>query len=82
MKPLAGKFYESSMKKPDALLRWLAADSRIHSIPVIMNTIDQAEQNVSAVKHSLSEEDRELLQTLFSYNSRRFCCKKQKENST
>ncbi len=73
MKPLAGKFYEKTTKKPDALLRWLAADKRIHTFPVIMSTIDQVEQNVAAVKQSLSEEDRELLQTMVSYNSRRFC---------
>ena len=73
MKPLAGKFYEKTAKKPDALLRWLAADERIHTFPVIMNTIDQVEQNVAAVKQSFSEEDRGLLQTMVSYNSQRFC---------
>ncbi|UCG27173.1 MAG: aldo/keto reductase [Bacteroidales bacterium] len=73
MKPLAGRFYENTVKKPDALLRWLAADERIHTFPVIMNTIEQVEQNVAAVKQSLSEEDRELLRTMVSYNSRNFC---------
>ena len=38
-----------------------------------MNTIDQVEQNVAAVKQSLSEEDRGLLQTMVAYNSTRFC---------
>jgi predicted aldo/keto reductase-like oxidoreductase len=34
---------------------------------------DQVEQNVVAVKQSLSEEDREVLQTMISCNSQRFC---------
>jgi len=73
MKPLAGKFYETTTNKPDALLRWLTADNRIHTIPVIMETVEQVEQNVAAVKQSLSEKDRELLQAMVYYNSPRFC---------
>jgi aryl-alcohol dehydrogenase-like predicted oxidoreductase len=34
MKPLAGKFYEKTAKNPDAMLRWLAADHRIHTSSV------------------------------------------------
>ena len=73
MKPLAGKFYEETTKRPDPILRWLAADIRIHTIPVIMKTIEQIEQNVSAIKTPFTEQDRKILQTLFAYNSSRFC---------
>lgn len=73
MKPLAGKFFEMTTHQPDSMLRWLAADSRIHTIPVIMNTIDQVEQNVAAVKTPLTTSDRKILQTMFAHNSSRFC---------
>jgi predicted aldo/keto reductase-like oxidoreductase len=73
MKPLAGKFYEKTAKKPDAMLRWLAADHRVHTIPVIMTSIDQVEQNAAALKSPLTQEDCNTLQTLFSYNASRFC---------
>ncbi len=73
MKPLAGKFYEKTTNTPDALLRWLAADSRIHSIPVNMNTVEQVENNVVAIQQPLSEDDRQILRTTYAYNSRRFC---------
>jgi len=73
MKPLAGRFYEVSASKPDALLRWLAADSRIHTIPVIMQTVEQVEQNVAALKQPFSNEDLNTLQSLFAFTSARFC---------
>lgn len=73
MKPLAGKFYEKTTSKPDALLRWLVEDNRIHSIPVIMTKPDQVDQNVAAVKQKLSKDDRNNLQSMYSYNSQRFC---------
>lgn len=73
MKPLAGKFYEKTTRKPDALLRWLAQDDRIHTIPVIMTKPDQVDQNAAAIKQKLSEEDRIKLKSMYSYNSRRFC---------
>ncbi len=73
MKPLAGKFYEATGQKPDALLRWLAADERIHTIPVIMTTTEQVEGNTAAIKFSLSEADRQKLQALYPFNSPRFC---------
>jgi predicted aldo/keto reductase-like oxidoreductase len=73
MKPLAGKFYENTTSQPGPLLRWLASDNRIHTIPVIMNTIEQVEQNVAAIKQSITVEDHKILKTMFSYNSQRFC---------
>jgi predicted aldo/keto reductase-like oxidoreductase len=73
MKPLAGKFYEPAAEKPGPMLRWLAADQRIHTIPVIMTHIDQVEQNAAAIKSPLTLEDRSTLQTMFSYNASRFC---------
>jgi len=73
MKPLAGKFYQRTINKPDPLLRWLADDTRIHTIPVIMNTIEQVDQNVAAVKLPISQEDLDVLQTLYVYNSQRYC---------
>jgi len=73
MKPLAGRFYEQTANKPDALIRWLAADQRISTIPVIMTTTEQVEQNAAAVEQPLSEEDNETLRVLTAYNSERFC---------
>jgi uncharacterized protein len=73
MKPLAGKFLNGTTNKPDPLIRWLAADKRIHTIPVMMNSIEQLEQNAAALQRPFSEEDREILKNLYSYNSSRFC---------
>lgn len=73
MKPLAGRFYEKTTDKPDALIRWLAADSRVHSIPVGMTTVEQVEQNVMALQHPLSDEDRNVLKAQVAYTSPRFC---------
>jgi uncharacterized protein len=73
MKPLAGKFFENDLKTPASMLRWLAADYRMHSIPVNMTNISQVEQNVTSIKTALTREDQNILQTMFSYNSSRFC---------
>jgi predicted aldo/keto reductase-like oxidoreductase len=73
MKPLAGRFYEKTTRKPDALIRWLAADARVHTIPVGMYTVEQVEQNVGALHKPLSDEDRKDLKGLMAYNSLRFC---------
>jgi len=73
MKPLAGKFYETATGKPDALLRWLVADNRIHTVPVIMKTKEEVEQNAAAIQYPLSEDDHKTLQTMNAYNSKRFC---------
>ncbi|MBN2522647.1 MAG: aldo/keto reductase [Bacteroidales bacterium] len=73
MKPLAGNFLKKPVDRPDPLIRWLAADERIHTITVMMNSIEQLEQNVSALQLPFSEEDQKLLQNLYSYNSSRFC---------
>jgi predicted aldo/keto reductase-like oxidoreductase len=73
MKPLAGRFYEQTADNPGALLRWLIADSRIHTVPVIMKTAEEVEQNAAAIQQSFSEEDRKTLQAMTAYNSGRFC---------
>jgi predicted aldo/keto reductase-like oxidoreductase len=73
MKPLAGKFYSKTTDKPDPLIRWLASDNRVHTIPIIMNSIEQVEKNVAAIQSPLSEEDEILLKDLYSYNSSCFC---------
>ena len=73
MKPLAGKFYDETTANPAPLLHWLAADTRIHCIPVIMNTIEQVEQNVAAIKQPFSEADQDMLRSLAAYNTQRFC---------
>jgi uncharacterized protein len=73
MKPLAGKFFENDLKTPASMLRWLAADHRMHTIPVNMTSIAQVEQNVASIRTTLSREDQDLLQSMFSYNSSRFC---------
>lgn len=73
MKPLAGRFYEKTTQKPDALIRWLAADRRVHTIPVGMYTVEEMEQNVAALQKPLSDEDRKELKGLMAYSSPRFC---------
>jgi len=73
MKPLAGRFYEKTADRPDALIRWLAADLGVHTIPVGMSTVGQVEQNVAALQQPLSDEDRKVLKRLTAYTSPRFC---------
>lgn len=50
MKPLAGRFFQKTSKDPSPLLRWLAMEERIHTIPVGMKTVAQVEQNVAALQ--------------------------------
>jgi len=73
MKPLAGKFYQKSTDNPAPLIRWLASDTRIHTLPISMNLIFQVEQNAATIMQTFSKEDRDILQDLYSYNSSRFC---------
>jgi predicted aldo/keto reductase-like oxidoreductase len=73
MKPLAGRFFKETSDDPAPLLRWLAADERVHTIPVGMKTIEQVEQNVAALRKPLSDEDRDVLTSQFAYTSPRFC---------
>lgn len=73
MKPLAGRFDEPTMRQPGACLRWLAADHRVHSLPVAMQSIEQVDQNVAALQRPLSDEDRGSLVASLPYVSPRFC---------
>jgi len=73
MKPLAGRFYKSTTDRPDALIRWLSADTRVHTIPVCMSSVEQVEQNVAALQRPFSEEDRRILNELTVWASPRFC---------
>jgi hypothetical protein len=73
MKPLAGRFYEKNAGKPDALLRWLAADPRVHSIPVAMAMVEHVEENAAALQRPLSDEDRAVLKAQLALVSPRFC---------
>ncbi|MCC6233591.1 MAG: aldo/keto reductase [Verrucomicrobiales bacterium] len=73
MKPLAGRFYEATTDRPDACLRWLAADPRVHSLPVAMQNAAQLDQNVAALQTPLSDEDQRLLTASLSHVSSRFC---------
>jgi len=73
MKPMAGRFAENAAADPGPPLRWLAADERVHTIPVSMDTIAKVEQNAAALQTPLSEQDRSVLQTQRSYASPRFC---------
>ena len=73
MKPLAGRFDEATTARPDACLRWLAADPRVHSIPVAMQSTDQLDQNIAALQQPLSEEDRRRLTASLLQVSPRFC---------
>ena len=58
MKPLAGRFYKETSDDSGPLLRWLAADPRVHTIPVGMKTMAHVEQNVNALRTTLSDPDR------------------------
>ena len=73
MKPLAGRFDEATTGRPDACLRWLAADPRVHSIPVAMQSTEQLDQNIAALQQPLSEEDRRRLTASLRHVSPRFC---------
>jgi aryl-alcohol dehydrogenase-like predicted oxidoreductase len=73
MKPLAGRFDEATTARPDACLRWLAADPRVHSIPVAMQSTEQLDQNIAALQQPLSEEDRRRLTASLLHVSPRFC---------
>lgn len=73
MKPLAGRFDEATTGRPDACLRWLAADPRVHSIPVAMQSAEQLDQNIAALQQPLSEEDRRSLTASLPHVSPRFC---------
>ncbi|MBE0544260.1 MAG: aldo/keto reductase [Verrucomicrobia bacterium] len=73
MKPLAGRFYDATTDRPDACLRWLAADPRVHSLPVAMQSAEQLDENIAALQQPLSEEDRRRLTASLSHVSPRFC---------
>lgn len=73
MKPLAGRFDEPNAGRPDACLRWLAADQRVHSIPVAMQSVEQLDENIAALQQPLSEEDSRRLTASLSHVSPRFC---------
>ena len=73
MKPLAGRFDEATSARPDACLRWLAAEPRVHSIPVAMQSVEQLDQNIAALQQPLSEEDRRRLTASLLHVSPRFC---------
>jgi hypothetical protein len=73
MKPLAGRFYEPTTNRAEACLRWLAAESRVHTLPVAMESIKQLEQNIGALQRPLSEDDRHNLIADLRYVSPRFC---------
>jgi len=73
MKPLAGRFYKETSDDSGPHLRWLVADPRVHTIPVGMKTIAHVEQNVSALRTTLSDADRETLKSQLAFTSARFC---------
>ncbi len=73
MKPLAGRFYKETSDDSGPLLRWLAADQRVHTIPVGMKTIAHVEQNAAALHTPLSNHDRDVLQSQLAFTSARFC---------
>jgi predicted aldo/keto reductase-like oxidoreductase len=58
---------------PAAVMRWLAADPRVHCAPVAVVTIQQLEEDVAALGRPFSDTDRELLRTQRAYASPRFC---------
>ncbi|HYG33597.1 MAG TPA: aldo/keto reductase, partial [Clostridia bacterium] len=72
MKPLAGRFYEVTTARPDAALRWLAADSRVHTIPVAMEKLEQLDQNRAALRWPLSDQDKQDLVAHLDFVSPRF----------
>jgi predicted aldo/keto reductase-like oxidoreductase len=73
MKPLAGRFNDPSSDRPDACLRWLAADPRVHTLPVAMQSAEQVDQNLTALQRPLSDEDRRRLTASLPHVSPRFC---------
>jgi predicted aldo/keto reductase-like oxidoreductase len=73
MKPLAGRFYKDATDSPAPLLRWLAADDRVHTIPVGMTTIEHVEQNAVALQQPISDKDRKALEGLLAHTSPRLC---------
>lgn len=73
MKPLAGRFYKDVVDTPGPLLRWLANDARVHSIPVAMKKLSHVRQNVIALQQPLSPRDRQTLEAMLAHTSPRFC---------
>lgn len=73
MKGMAGRFYTKTGEKAGPLVRWLLAEPRLSTVPVGMETVEELEENVAALEHSLSDEDRKALERQMAYASPRFC---------